>query len=330
MNYISHLNSLINALKRESVILFSNLHKLSKHQILLLKQKIELILKSISLEISNLKSNILPKKLELQKKKQINLSLTNNILALQSSIKKARDALTKNIKFLQKQNLSSLNFNFSEISHTDLINVSLRISKQNSFPTNYPLSFNIPFSFLLPFPDENFEMAQSILKFNLDHKLEQPVLEPKGGIIKKGTLVKITYPQIDNDVFFKYSLDSNVIPSYFSGTLYKSDLKIIITRNCNLNVVSCKFGFKDSDILSVGFTVSQEEKEMIYRTLASERNDDLIVKPIIDIKKGEISGIHFSDADSPHYTEKNSDYRNSAYSVNRNSVYSKNDDDDPI
>ena len=158
-----------------------------------------------------------------------------------------------------------------------------------------------------------------------------PILEPKGGIIKKGTLIKITYPQIDNDVFFKYSLDNNIIPSYFSGNLYKSDLKIIINRNCNLNVVSCKFGFKDSDILSVGFTVSEEEREMINKTLTSVRNEDVIVKPITYIKKGEIGEIHFSDIDSPHYTDRNSDYRNSVYSANRNSAYSKNDyDDDPI
>ena len=327
MNYISHLNSLINALKRESLIFFSNHNKLTKHQLSLLKQKIDLILHAVSLEVSNLKSNVLPKKLELAKQKNASRTLTNNILSLQSSLKKARAALTKNIKFLQKQNST---FTVSEISHTDLINVSLRISKQNSFPTNYPLGFSLPFSFLLPYPDENFEMTQSVLKFNLAHRLLQPEVEPRGGIIKKGTLVKVTYPQVDNDVFFKYSLDSSVIPSYFSGSLYKSDLKIIIHRNCNLNVVSCKFGCRDSDVLSVGFTVSQEEKEMTYKTLTSERNDNLIVKPVTFIKKGEISGIHFSDADSPHYTERNSDYRNSAYSVNRNSVYSKNDDDDPI
>jgi len=338
MNYISYLNSLINALKREYIILFSNFinnnnnkNFLTKHQILTFKLKIEFILKSISNEISNLKSNILPKKLDLINKKKTNLSLTNNILSLQSNIKKARAALTKNIKFLQKQNLSSLNYNYNEISHTDLINVSLRINKQSHFPTNYPLNFNIPFSYLLPYPDENYEMTHSILKFNLNNKLEPPILEPKGGIIKKGTLIKLTYPQIDNDVFFKYSLDNNIIPSYFSGILYKSDQKIIINRNCNLNVVSCKFGFKDSDILTVGFTVSQEEKEMINRTLPSERNEDLIIKPTTYIKEGEITGIHFSDIPSPHYTDRNSDYRNSAYSANRNSAYSKNDyDDDPI
>jgi hypothetical protein len=169
-------------------------------------------------------------------------------------------------------------------------------------------------------------MNHSILKFNLNNKLELPILEPKGGTIKKGTLIKITYPQIDNDVFFKYSLDNNIIPSYFSGNLYKSDLKIIINRNCNLNVVSCKFGFKDSDILTVGFTVSEEEGEMINKTLTSERTEDVIVKHPINIEKGKISGIHFSDY-SPHYTDGKSDYRNSAY---RNSIHSNDYDDDPI
>ena len=332
MKYISYLNSLINALKREYIILFSNFlnnnNKIffTKNQFLTSKLKIEKLIESILTEISNLKNNILPKKLELKKKKEINLTLTKTIFSLQSNIKKARAALTKNIKFLQKQNLSNSSYNYNEISHTDLINVSLRINKQSSFPINYPLNFNIPFSFLLPYPDENFEMNHSILKFNLNNKLELPILEPKGGTIKKGTLIKITYPQIDNDVFFKYSLDNNIIPSYFSGNLYKSDLKIIINRNCNLNVVSCKFGFKDSDILTVGFTVSEEEGEMINKTLTSERTEDVIVKPITKIEKGKVSGIHFSDY-SPHYTDGKSDYRNSAY---RNSIHSNDYDDDPL
>ena len=332
MKYISYLNSLINALKREYIILFSNFlnnnNKIffTKNQFLTSKLKIEKLIESILTEISNLKNNILPKKLELKKKKEINLTLTKTIFSLQSNIKKARAALTKNIKFLQKQNLSNSSYNYNEISHTDLINVSLRINKQSSFPINYPLNFNIPFSFLLPYPDENFEMNHSILKFNLNNKLELPILEPKGGTIKKGTLIKITYPQIDNDVFFKYSLDNNIIPSYFSGNIYKSDLKIIINRNCNLNVVSCKFGFKDSDILTVGFTVSEEEGEMINKTLTSERTEDVIIKHSINIEKGKISGIHFSDY-SPHYTDGKSDYRNSAY---RNSIHSNDYDDDPI
>jgi len=339
MNYISNLNSLFNSLKREYLILFSNFINnnnkiyLSKTQISNSQIKITFLLKTISTEISNLKFNILPKKLELKNKKQIYSNLTNTLLFLQSNLRKAKATLTKNIKFLQKQNLSSSSFSsykYNEISHTDLINVSLRINKQTSFPINYPLNFNIPFSFLLPYPDENFEMNKSILKFNLNNKLQVPILEPNGGKIQKGTLIKITYPQIDNDIFFKYSLDNNIIPSYFSGNLYKSDLKIIINRNCVLKVVSCKFGFKDSDILTVGYTVSEEGRGVTVKTLQSERFEDIIIKPSLDIKEGKISELDFSDVNSPHNTIGRSDYRNSAYSANRNSIHSINDDDDPI
>ena len=172
-------------------------------------------------------------------------------------------------------------------------------------------------------------MNKSILKFNLNNKLQVPILEPNGGKIQKGTLIKITYPQVDNDVFFKYTLDNNIIPSYFSGNLYKSDLKIIINRNCILKVVSCKFGFRDSDILTVGYTVSEEGREITIRTLQSERTRDEIIRTSLDINaKGRISGLDFSDVNSPHNTIGRSDYRNSAYSANRNSKYSKNDDDD--
>ena len=67
MNYISNLNSLINSLKREYLILFSNfIHNnnnnnriyLSKTQISNSQIKITFLLKTISTEISNLKNKI--------------------------------------------------------------------------------------------------------------------------------------------------------------------------------------------------------------------------------------------------------------------------------
>jgi hypothetical protein len=176
-------------------------------------------------------------------------------------------------------------------------------------------------------------MNKSILKFNLNNKLQVPNLKPNGGIIPKGTSITITYPnENEDDVFFKYTLDNNIIPSYFSGNLYRSGLGIIIKENCILKVVSCKFGFRDSDILSVCYTVSEEGgREPTIITLPDENNNgDVIIRNTTKVEKGEISDLIFSNVNSPQNNIGMSDYRNSVYSANRNSVHSKNDDyEDP-
>ena len=68
---------------------------------------------------------------------------------------------------------------------------------------------------------EHIQIKSSFLKFNFDEgsRLKMPIVNPDGGVVKKGSILEIKYPDNDGDVFFRYSLLNDMIPSYFSGEL---------------------------------------------------------------------------------------------------------------
>jgi hypothetical protein len=70
-------------------------------------------------------------------------------------------------------------------------------------------------------------MKFSILKSS-NERLFEPLVKPSDRtVVKKGTLLDITYPDTNvQGVFFKYTLDTDYIPSYFSGQLVSLKINI--------------------------------------------------------------------------------------------------------
>ncbi len=86
-----------------------------------------------------------------------------------------------------------------------------------SFPTQYSIQDRLPHVFKFPYPTEEDDMKYSFLKFE-DKKLLPPDFKPNDQIVKKGTILELSYPdENEQGVFFKFSLDPKLIPSYFSG-----------------------------------------------------------------------------------------------------------------
>lgn len=160
------------------------------------------------------------KEIELEKLKQESKIYDERIIELNK-------ILITSVKSLRQSNnifkLSSTNKNVS-VSYfqpRDLINLTLRINKNYSAPEG--LGNFLPGGYLDPYPLEQVQMKSSFLKFNLDEsvRLKVPIVNPEGGVVKKGSMLEIKYPDIDKDIFFRYTISSDLIPSYFSGELVK-------------------------------------------------------------------------------------------------------------
>lgn len=105
-----------------------------------------------------------------------------------------------------------------EIKPRDLMNMTLRIN------TNYSAPFGdlaeLPGNYLSPYPIEEREMKATILKFNLNsnQRLKPPKIKPVDSLVSKGTPLEVTYPdQNIRDVFFRYCVSTDKIPTFFSG-----------------------------------------------------------------------------------------------------------------
>ncbi len=90
--------------------------------------------------------------------------------------------------------------------------------------TNYSAPFGdlaeLPENYLSPYPIEEREMRATILKFNLNpsQRLKQPKIKPVESNVAKGTPLEISYPDPNlRDVFFRYCVSEDMIPTYFSG-----------------------------------------------------------------------------------------------------------------
>ena len=100
-----------------------------------------------------------------------------------------------------------------------LINFTLRVNK--SYKACEAIGNFLPGGCLDPYPLETVQMKSSFLKFNFDEssRLKVPSVTPESGLVKKGSILEIKYPENDKDVFFRYSFASDLIPSYFSGEM---------------------------------------------------------------------------------------------------------------
>lgn len=105
-----------------------------------------------------------------------------------------------------------------EIKPRDLINMTLRVN------TNYSAPFGdlgeLPGNYLSPYPIEEREMRATILKFNLSssQRLKPPKIKPAENTVSKGTPLELSYSDPNTrDVFFRYCVSEDMIPTYFSG-----------------------------------------------------------------------------------------------------------------
>jgi hypothetical protein len=129
---------------------------------------------------------------------------------------------------------SNKNVNLSHLQPRDLINFTIRVNKNYSAPDG--LGSFIPGSFLSPYPSEDLELKSSFLKFNFDEaaRLKPPIINPEMGLVKKGTMLEIKYPEADKDIFFRYVTDENFIPTFFSGEIVTFNLNFLLFSNLKI------------------------------------------------------------------------------------------------
>jgi hypothetical protein len=108
----------------------------------------------------------------------------------------------------------------SNFQPRDLINFTLRVNTNYSFPQG--VSGLLPGAFFNPYPTQEREFKHTFLKFNFDdaNRLKMPLIKPESVAVKKGTIVDVKYPDTNvQDVFFRYTLGEDLMPSYFDGEL---------------------------------------------------------------------------------------------------------------
>jgi len=147
---------------------------------------------------------------------------------LNSKISDLNNALFNALKILKQGNnlfrLSSAEKSIKhlEIKPRDLINMTLRINKNYSAP--FGDLAELPDNYLSPYPIEEREMRATILKFNMNpsQRLKSPKIKPSENIVAKGTPLEISYPEPNiRDIFFRYCISEDMIPTYFNGERVK-------------------------------------------------------------------------------------------------------------
>lgn len=162
---------------------------------------------------------ILRKYNEIDRMQVISNKLNERIMELNSLMSTAVDSLKHELNIFGLSS-SKKSVDVCNIHQKDLVSFTMRINTNYSHPYNYHSDRFLPSHFLFPYPREDKEIVNSILKFNLDNqsRLFPPLIEPEDTIVKKGTVVKLKYPDTSiTDVFFKFTTSHDTIPSFFSG-----------------------------------------------------------------------------------------------------------------
>lgn len=318
MNKTNKLLSLFKILKSEYALYYKNLliPTLNTQKI----KSIEIIKKLfelIQLEINDLR-NMIECSYQIKCEQEKSIFYNDNAEKIQLLFNTANNALTEGIPFF---NMSSTNekYHINYISPKDLVNFSFRVNKEYSFPPDMRNISSIPFAFLHPYPHEDQEFKSSILKFRLaDQKRTQPPnVIPSGGLVKKGTILKITYiddTEQNHEIFFKYTMHGDAIPSYFSGELYKESNPIILDKKTIIKICSCRPGYKDSLITTHEYEVTSEEIENPeIKPIENQMNQNIVVRPELEISKVGEKYVKVS--------LNNEDIRSSAYSPGGSSAY---------
>ena len=252
------------------------------------KDKIDFLNKYINANIDK-HMKILKLKEEIEKENEIKNKLEKKSKKIDDIINKGKKILIKDLPYFEKlSEYSNKKLEIAKLSSLDLINLTLRLSQQSKAPSgafDYFNQIKNDFGlysdylknknrFLYPFP-EFYEFKNSNLNYNYSEKnrLEPPLLVspiPLNEIDRYILLVK-RYSEIKlmnknpkiKGVFFKYSIDRNIPPSYYSGEEYKEYSAPRLAEDCFFQACACKKGFKDSKIIKIKFKVSKEQEENI-------------------------------------------------------------------
>ena len=346
MNSFSHLNSLFIRLRKEyhtftQMLLHINTNNITNQQRIQLYNSrliIEKLLQLIQTELITIKQRMQYQtelKYQIAKKNSLNL----NLYHYYSTLRKCLNTLTHNIPFYSPDPLSTQNFSSHKLSSKDITNFTNRISRQLSYPTDLQ-QYPIPSAFLDAYPREDQELMNSILKDDLsdERRLLPPLVEPPGGQVKKGEQLRISYNHKNEkdiyDIFFKYTIDSQSIPSFFSGELYSEYHPIILEKDCTIKVCACKVGRKDSLICTYQYNVvlSKSGKNIEIINTRHVNKNNVIERPEMEIAKNGIKfrGMHVNSEDvksSPFIDSGNASYHMSSYIKPQ---YSPRDDEDYI
>jgi hypothetical protein len=335
------------------------------------KSRIDFLNKYINEKIIDKHMKILKLREEIEKEKEIKNKLEKKSKKIDDIINKGKKILIKDLPYFEKlSEYSNKKLKIAKLSSLDLINLTLRLSQQSKAPPgafdylNNMVSagliddsqnnFNI-FSYyiknknryLYPFPGP-LELKNSVLRYDYseENRLKPPILiEPnpdivdvEGNIIaNKGSLIKLKYPSEKPimGLFFKYSKDINIAPSFYSGEEYKEFALPDLDKDCIFKVCSCKKGLKDSKIITFKFIINHdiEEKLIQKEALAKARIDQIGRErnKIENVGLAFSSQPSFNSGDSPHDSNSNpgtSNYVPRYYSPN--DIDEENDEDDDI
>ena len=351
-----------------------NYHEKIDHKIEIRKEEIEETKTKIEFLNQYIKENIdkyIKLRREIEKEKEIKNKLEKKSKKIDDFINKGKKILINDLPYFDKlPEYANKKLKIATLSPLDLINLTLRLSQQNKAPpggaqylneiVNLGLNnerqndFNLFYyyinnknRYLYPFPGP-LELKNSVLRYDYseENRLKPPILiEPnpdivdvEGNIIaNKGSLIKLKYPSEKPimGLFFKYSKDINIAPSFYSGEEYKEFALPDLDKDCIFKVCSCKKGLKDSKIITFKFIINHdiEEKLIQKEALAKARIDQIGRErnKIENVGLAFSSQPSFNSGDSPHDSNSNpgtSNYVPRYYSPN--DIDEENDEDDDI
>ena len=338
---------------------------------------INLINQKINENLEYIKRIITLKK-EIKKETEIKKKLEKKSIKINNFIEKGKKILMNNIPYFEKlPEYANKKLKTAKLSPLDLINFTLRLSQQNKAPpggikyfkklVNNALvddkqnefSINSFYKknknrFLFPYPS-TLELNKSILRYNFSE--EKRLLPPKliypdpkdtngeGYIIaNNGELIRLIYPSenIMEGIKFKYSKDTNILPSMFSGEEYKDHSQPILDKDCTFKACSCKKGFKDSKIITFKFIINNDIKEKpVIKQGETEPGIDGITKGKDHIDTNSEFGFHYVKS-SPFSRDSPRDSKETQNKLNRpgtshykqlyhnSKEHERNEDEDPI
>ena len=306
--YLLSKNCLLEKNQRKNEIRFKEIKELEE-VISKLKEKISNYLDKFK-QIFKLKEEIINEK---QKKKLI---IEKN-KKFSDFIENCKNILTNNVSYFHKlPDYSNKKLKTAKISPLELINFALRINQQSKSPKEGDFFFSkyLPYSlnerqnssvlyndyfiknknrYLFPYPDGLFGLQNTILRYDLSEKnrLLPPTLDSpnpsnvneNGEILaNKGKDLLFKYPDENppQEIFYKYSRDPNIIPSFFSGEIYQHYSPPNLDKNCIIKVCTCKKGFKDSKIVTFKFVIDSNEVEQFEeKKVDIKAGPDVIIRP---------------------------------------------------
>ena len=270
------------------------------------------------LELIKLKEEI-----NIQKEKENHI--LNKKKSFSEFLETGKKILSNNMSYYKNlPEYSNKTIKTAKISPLDLINFTLRISQQNIAPLYSELYFNnyLPYNlndrqnvsliytnyfiknqnrFLYPYPNDFFGLKNTILRYDLSDKnrLLPPVLkspDPNNTqnnkiLTNRGKDLEFKYPGENppSDIFYKYSIDPNVIPSFFSGEEYKDYSRPTLDKDCIIKVCSCRKGFKDSKIITLEFSVnSNEEIKYVEKKVDITKKGNFVTRPEENFSPGSL------------------------------------------